>query len=568
MADIKDVINTLDEAIDGFEKVVGASQAEMYKELLVLMKDLETSNGHVKQTIHNLKLLTAIKAKLGKIANNDKYISGVERLIGFFDKLQGQQNDYFSRNFAEQTLDIEAKKKHDLMKQMAVQNTINALTDDGLKAGVTDKINDILLRAVTTGAKFGDLQEELRAHMLGKEGGQGALARYATTYATTSISQFTGQNNKLLTQDLGMQWFMYVGSNIETTREFCQHLTKKRYIHISEIPTILSGKIDDHQCAIYPKTKLPYGMIEGTNEENFQVNCGGWNCRHQLVPVHELAVPADIRNKIFIEREEGKRPIIAKIEYTEKDPDLMRQQLIKSESINQMFENGTFDSLRSKAMSASGETDKHGNIWISSERMGELKEAFDKIANGEFKTASYREQYVMYTLWHEMWHNKHKIQDGETPLKRYSEETDYMEMANEFVARNTITRLYDYVGVGQDDRPSPLMRRRECGYDDWVVAYEKVIDFLQLNKNAVISYVESRLKTDMQNTLFTVLADALEMGGLVGFVYTSKRRGIVEFTRQNLEFIIKRCKRDGADKTIISEISAEFPLLKKDNATP
>lgn len=108
---------------------------------------------------------------------------------------------------------------------------------------------------------------------------------------------FTGQNNKLLTDDLDTEWFMYTGSNIETTREFCQHLTEKKYIHRSEIPTILTGKIDDHQCAIYDKTGLPYGMIEGTTPENFQVNCGGWNCRHQLVPVADAVVPADVRRR-------------------------------------------------------------------------------------------------------------------------------------------------------------------------------------------------------------------------------------------------------------------------------
>lgn len=108
---------------------------------------------------------------------------------------------------------------------------------------------------------------------------------------------FTAQNNKLLTDDLDTEWFMYTGSNIETTREFCQHLTEKKYIHRSEIPTILTGKIDDHQCEIYDKTGLPYGMIEGTTPENFQVNCGGWNCRHQLVPVADAVVPAELRAK-------------------------------------------------------------------------------------------------------------------------------------------------------------------------------------------------------------------------------------------------------------------------------
>ncbi|MBR1480836.1 MAG: hypothetical protein IJ609_02780 [Paludibacteraceae bacterium] len=104
-----------------------------------------------------------------------------------------------------------------------------------------------------------------------------------------------------MTDDLGTQWFMYTGSNKETTREFCEHLTAKKYIHRSEIPTILTGKIEYngevHQCAIYPKTNLPYGMIEGTTPENFQCNCGGWNCRHQLVPVADAVVPASLRAK-------------------------------------------------------------------------------------------------------------------------------------------------------------------------------------------------------------------------------------------------------------------------------
>ena len=133
--------------------------------------------------------------------------------------------------------------------------------------------------------------------MLGKDGGQGAFARYATTYATTALSQFTGQNNKLLTDDLGCEWFMYTGSNKETSREFCIQLTAKKFIHKSEIPTILTGRIDDYQCAIYPKTGLPYGMIEGTTADNFQCNCGGWNCRHQLVPIADAVVPIQLRRR-------------------------------------------------------------------------------------------------------------------------------------------------------------------------------------------------------------------------------------------------------------------------------
>lgn len=298
MTKLKDVIDTLDKAADSFDGIANAEQRKIYEEVITLAKDLDTDIfGKVKQSIANLKRLTQIKAKLAALSKDKEWVAGISGFARYFGELQRLQNAYYSQHFPEHTLSMQAKEKNNLMRQMAIQNTMEALMGDGLKANVTDKLNDILLRAVTTGTKFADLQEELRAHLMGKEGGQGAFARYATTYATTALSQFTGQQNKLLSEGLDTEWFMYTGSNKETTREFCEQLTKKKYIHKSEIPTILTGRIDDYQCAIYEKTGLPYGMIEGTTPENFQCNCGGWNCRHQLVPVADAVVPQALRDK-------------------------------------------------------------------------------------------------------------------------------------------------------------------------------------------------------------------------------------------------------------------------------
>jgi hypothetical protein len=303
MTKLKDVIDTLDKAADSFDGIANKEQKKIYDEVITLAKDLDTDMfGKVKQSIANLKRLTQIKARLAALSKDKEWVAGISGFAAYFGQLQKLQNAYYSEHFPEHTLSMAAKEKNNLMRQMAVQNTMEALMGDGLKANVTDKLNDILLRAVTSGAKFADLQEELRAHLMGKDGGQGAFARYATTYATTALSQYTGQHNKLVSDGLKNDWFMYTGSNIETTREFCQHLTAKKYIHKSEIPEILKGKIEYdgevHECAIYPKTGLPYGMIEGTTPENFQCNCGGWNCRHQLVPVADAVVPKAIRDRL------------------------------------------------------------------------------------------------------------------------------------------------------------------------------------------------------------------------------------------------------------------------------
>lgn len=313
MAGLKDVIDTLDKVADGFGNIANQEQKKIYEEVVTLAKDLETDmRGRVKQTISNLKRLNQIKAKLAALSKDKEWVAGITQFAKYFDILQRQQNAYFSQQFGKKTLTESAQKKNEIMRQIAVQNTMEALMGDGLKANVLDKLNDILLRGVTSGAKWADLQNELRTHLMGKDGGQGAFARYATTYATTALSQYTGQHNKLLSDELDTEWYMYTGSNKETTREFCEQLTKKKYIHKSEIPTILKGKIEMPdgevvEVPLYPKTNLPYGMIEGTTPENFQCNCGGWNCRHQLVPVADAVVPIALRNKF-----KQIRPTIAK----------------------------------------------------------------------------------------------------------------------------------------------------------------------------------------------------------------------------------------------------------------
>ena len=291
---IDKVTKLKDQASAKFEIAVTASEKKIFDEAVTLISELEkTTDGKIKASIANLKRLSQIKTKLAKVANNKDYLQAVQDLAKEFESIYKAQAKYF----ASLTTEMHHEKKYATIKELAVENTIGGLVGAGLQSNVTDKLNDMLLRAVTSGAKYADLMEEMRTYLRGDTEHQGALARYANTYTITALNQYAGQNNKILTDDLGLEWFEYTGSEIETTREFCEKLCAKRWVHRSEIPEILKGHIDGHKCKIYPKTKLPYGLIEGTNAENFQVNVGGWNCRHQLIPVAKEMVPANIRAK-------------------------------------------------------------------------------------------------------------------------------------------------------------------------------------------------------------------------------------------------------------------------------
>ena len=317
---IKDIIATSDHASAVFDKAVSTSEQKMFDEVLLLIKNLETTpQGNIKTSIANLKRVQQIRSKLYKLANNKDYLQAVRELVGVFDTLYRQQLSFY----AIKNQSSVAEQKHNLVKTIARENTIAALTGDGLAANVTAQLDKMLLRAVTSGARFADLQKELSDYLLTNEGGNGALSRYAKTYAVTALSQYAGQNNKLFTDDLDTEWYEYVGSEIETTRPFCEACLEKRYIHRSEFHDLLRGHIhivggDDIDVKLYDKTDLPYGMIDGTNEENLQINVGGWNCRHQLIPIATEAVPENIRQEIEgVKRAEKKAEELRKIkEYT------------------------------------------------------------------------------------------------------------------------------------------------------------------------------------------------------------------------------------------------------------
>lgn len=299
MAEYSDILKHVDSSLATFDSAALKAQKKLMEQVMVLSKELDhdPATGAIKTTIANLQKIAKIKAAISKIVCDDQYKDAVTKLCEDFEKVYQKQASFYKHTFEAGTIGETAAKKQKLLRQLAVQNTIEGLTGSGIQAQITDKLADMLTRSVTSGARWTDMVAEMKAYLDPDGDGTGAFAKYAKTYATTAMGQFTGQNNKLMTDALDTEWYMYVGSEIDTTREFCQHLTKKRYIHVTEIPTILSGNIDGHQCAIYAKTNLPQGMIEGTTPENFQVNVGGWNCRHQLLPVAEEAVPADLRAK-------------------------------------------------------------------------------------------------------------------------------------------------------------------------------------------------------------------------------------------------------------------------------
>lgn len=294
---INQLIDTIQNDIDEFQASVPKHQQRVFDEISLLLKELELNGDSIKQSVANLRKIGSIKTKLEAIVNSDEWLKDVGKYLKSFDKVSSLQNQYFG------TIEKDFKPSP-LLKEIRKQSldaTFDSLTENGINVTITTKVQDILRQNITSGSSYIQTMKQLREYLLTNESGVGAFERYTKQITTDALNQYSAQYTNAVTNDLGLKWFMYTGALVENSRIFCQALIKKKYIHVSELPNIILGKFkeyDDMEGLINPKTKLPVGMIAGTNAANFHVYRGGYQCGHQLIPVDVLVVPEVIRARV------------------------------------------------------------------------------------------------------------------------------------------------------------------------------------------------------------------------------------------------------------------------------
>ncbi len=290
---IKDITETIDKALLEFNKGANVSQQRLYDKIEELLNEkLDVKNGQIKVSAANYKAITLLKNDILATILDEDYLKSLAEFIQAHDKIAALVEKYIAALAPKGSL-VKASKD---FKNLLIETTLNSLGEAGIGLNIYDPIKDLLTSNITTGGMYKDLTASLRSSILGTDESDGSLVRYVKQIAADAINQFNAEYLWSLSSDLKLSWFQYVGSNIETSREFCVRMTKKRYFHESEIETILSGEIDGEKVALN-KEGLPLGMTKGTNSSNFKTYRGGYNCGHQIYPISEKLVPSEIRNR-------------------------------------------------------------------------------------------------------------------------------------------------------------------------------------------------------------------------------------------------------------------------------
>lgn len=289
------------QAVNRFNKTLPATQRLMYKDIQARLRRLDLDGDRIKPTIANLRIINGIKNRLRGIIINNKYRAEVKKFIGIFSEVSNLQAEYFKqidKNFKPRSILGE-------IKNIAIQDTVAALGEAGIAANIGEQVANILRTNITTGGSYEQLTAQLKESLTDTET-PGLLSKYAKQITNDAVNQYSAQYTQLVSGDLGFEWYAYQGSDIKTTRPFCDAMTDRRYFHVTEVAGLLKAEglkygNPPKQVPLYSRTGLPSGMIEGTTPENFFVRRGGYNCGHQIRPVSEQLVKTqapDIYNRV------------------------------------------------------------------------------------------------------------------------------------------------------------------------------------------------------------------------------------------------------------------------------
>lgn len=284
------------------DKVPGI-QKKIYAEIVILTKDLKLdSKGNIKNTIDNYRILSQLKTRLRNVIFDKQYVKASKELISSYDEISKVQKDYFATFTTSPS--STTQEILNIVRQESIAQTVLYLSEQGIDINIISKAQTILQSNITSGGSYADFQEAMKVYIQGNKENLGAFEKYANTIVTDSINTYSRTYSTIIAEDLGLEWFIYTGSLLTTSREWCVYMVKKKYVHISEMETILHGNIDgvdicSSEIPCNKKTKLPNGMKTDTNVSNLKNYAGGWNCGHGFYAVAKEAVPKNIRDKIL-----------------------------------------------------------------------------------------------------------------------------------------------------------------------------------------------------------------------------------------------------------------------------
>lgn len=267
---------------EDFSFEIEAIQGRIYDRLLGVLKELELDqDGYIKQSASNRKVLYDAENLINEYLPGESLPALVSQVITVIPAIDEMNVSYFEKvsgSFKSNRAFITS------LQNQTIDRIETSLLQDGLTASIKEPLVEILNLNVNTGGNFSGFLQQVRDYIQGNDELDGRLLSYSRTFLRDTLFNYSRAYQQSVTADLKLEFYSYSGGLMDKSREFCIERAGK-FFHESEIKEWAN---EDWR-----------GKRQGTTESSIFIYCGGYNCTHSLIPVHESLVPKEVKDRVL-----------------------------------------------------------------------------------------------------------------------------------------------------------------------------------------------------------------------------------------------------------------------------
>jgi len=266
------------------------AEKQIFDGIIELIGQLETKNGLFVQSVKNLEIAAKINSQLKEVLLQSEYTNAVTEFAKQFD-IQAELNfDYFAKTFQ-----VAAPSEFALAAvAMAKRNAVDMLINRAAESDLIAPLKNVIENSVVNRASFGETVKAIRQFVETsyKEDGtrvDSRILRYTTQISRDAFAVSDRMATAVYSDELGLEWYWYIGGEIATTRAFCRE-RDGGYYHRKEVELWGMGKKTEGFAT--PDSEGNWqGKSKGTNKDTIFGYLGGYNCGHVVNPISIVLVP-------------------------------------------------------------------------------------------------------------------------------------------------------------------------------------------------------------------------------------------------------------------------------------
>jgi hypothetical protein len=273
---------TVDELLLNFEALI-SGKGELLTDGIIkgFVDKLEAKNGVILSSAQNMKKIALLdQAYLTFQQSHATEI--VSTLLTDMDKIMSLNDNYFSELMG--GVQIKADDVKRVIRERLGVTASGELIREGYMMGllqdttVRNEIRQYAYEKMVGGTGFQDMRKGMRDLIQGEGDKLGVFNRFYRNYAFDSYAQVDATNGKLMADKLGLKYFIYNGGIMRDSKG----KSRSRPFCIKR-----AGKVFSSQEADKWKNDPDLTAIESRDSYNWQIQRGGYACRHSIDYISE-----------------------------------------------------------------------------------------------------------------------------------------------------------------------------------------------------------------------------------------------------------------------------------------